>query len=126
MEVNLGDIKIELTKSVYAEYKTKKSTDHISRRTMNCIFSKGFKNGSGSRESKNFYFYLEEGNGELPGRGLIFKAGMEWAPKELKEYMEFLKEMYSELVEQQGEFITAEEFLGYLVYKRRSEIIDNI
>jgi hypothetical protein len=51
---------------------------------------------------------------------------MDWAPKELKDYMVVLKEMYSELVEQQGKVITVEEFLGYLVYKDRNRKLNDI
>jgi hypothetical protein len=115
MEISLGEIKIKLI------YSGNQGQTIMS--TLNCMFTNGFKNGKGSLGAKNFYFYLEEGEG---GRGLMFKSGMDWAPKEIKDYMEFLKEMYSELVKKQGELITTKEFLGYLVYKRRSEIIDNI
>jgi hypothetical protein len=93
MEITLGDIKIQLVKSVDS-FNT--SGDKSITSTLNCIFSKGFKNGAGSKESKNFYFYL------VMGKGLVFKGGMNWAPKELKDYMGVLEEMYSELVEQQG------------------------
>jgi hypothetical protein len=88
--------------------------------TMNCIFVKGFSNGKGREESKNFYFNFE------PNRGLIFKGGMNWAPYQLKDYMEFLKIEYLEFKSVTGSKITAEEFLGFLQYKRRSNIINDI
>jgi hypothetical protein len=117
MEISLSDIKIQLVKSVDS-FNT--SGDKSITSTLNCIFSKGFKNGAGSKESKNFYFYL------VMGKGLVFKGGMNWAPKELKDYMVVLEEMYSELVEQQGKVITVEEFLGYLVYKDRNRKLNDI
>jgi hypothetical protein len=125
MEISLNDIKIQLVKSVDS-FNT--SGDKSITSTLNCIFSKGFKNGAGSKESKNFYFYL------VMGKGLVFdelvfdvhKGGMNWAPKELKDYMGVLEEMYSELVEQQGKVITVEEFLGYLVYKDRNRKLNDI
>ncbi len=113
MKVNLGEVTIELVD------KPGMSKDNL--KTMNCIFTKGFSKGEGSREVKNFYFYLET------GKGLIFKGGMEWAPYQLKDYMNFLKGEYLELEAiTKNSQITAEEFLGFLVSKRRTEIIDGL
>jgi hypothetical protein len=118
MEISLGDIKIQLVKSVDSFY-TSGSKSITS--TLNCIFSKGFKNGAGSKESKNFYFYLQQ------GVGLMFKGGMDWAPQELKDYMNFLKGEYLELEAiTKNSNITVEEFLGYLVYKDRDRKLNDI
>lgn len=122
MKVNLGEVNIEIVDKPIFAWRSKNGSDSGGARrvkTMNCIFTKGFSNGKGGREVKNFYFYLEV------GRGLIFKGGMEWSPYQLKDYMEFLKVEYLELetINQNSE-ITAEEFLGFLLSKRRTEIID--
>jgi hypothetical protein len=110
MKINLGEVVIELIPDNRPELKT-----------MNCIFTKGFSKGKGSREVKNFYFYL------VTGKGLVFKGGMEWAPYQLKDYMNFLKGEYLELEAiTNNSQITAEEFLGHLVSKRRVEIIDGL
>ncbi len=112
MKVNLGEVTIEIVK---------KPDTREGVKTLNCIFTKGFSRGKGGREVKNFYFYLEV------GRGLVFKAGMEWAPHQLKDYMNFLKGEYLELEAiTNNSQITAEEFLGFLVSKRRIEIIDGL
>lgn len=112
MKVNLGEVTIEVIE---------KPDTREGVKTMNCIFTKGFSNGKGGREVKNFYFYLEV------GKGLVFKDGMTWAPYQLKDYMEFLKGEYLELeaITNNSE-ITAEEFLGFLVSKRRIEIINRL
>jgi hypothetical protein len=112
MKVNLGEVTIEIVH---------KPDTREGVKLMNCTFTKGFSKGKGSREVKNFYFYLEM------GKGLIFKAGMEWAPHQLKDYMNFLKGEYLELeaITKNSE-ITSEEFLGFLVSKRRIEIIDGL
>jgi len=113
MRVNLGEVTIELVDrpGMYKE----------NIKTMNCTFTKGFSKGKGSKEVKNFYFYLET------GKGLIFKAGMEWAPYQLKDYMNHLKGEYLELEAiTKNSNITCEDFLGFLVSKRRTEIIDGL
>ncbi len=113
MKVNLGEVTIELV--------DKPGMSKENLKTMNCIFTKGFSKGKGSREVKNFYFYL------VKGKGLVFKGGMEWAPHQLKDYMNFLKGEYLELEAiTNNSQITAEEFLGHLVSKRRVEIIDGL
>ena len=118
MEISLNDIKIQLVKSVDS-FNT--SGDKSITSTLNCIFSKGFKNGAGSKESKNFYFYLQQ------GEGLMFKGGMDCAPQELKDYMNFLKGEYLELEAiSKNSNITVEEFLGYLVYKDRDRKLNDI
>lgn len=109
MQIVLGDIIIKLTSNG--------GDSGIS--TLNCIFSKGFKRGSGSREVKNFYFYHEK------ARGLIFKAGMDWSPQEMKDYMEFLKLEYLDL-QKVNDDISVVDFLSYLISKRRTEIINDI
>jgi hypothetical protein len=110
MKVNLGEVTIEIIH---------KPITRDGVELMNCTFTKGFSKGKGSKEIKNFYFHLEI------GRGLIFKAGMKWAPHQLKDYMNFLKGEYLELEAiTNNSQITAEEFLGHLVSKRRVEIID--
>lgn len=106
MQIVLGDITIKLT-----------SNSDVS--TLNCIFSKGFKRGDGSKEVKNFYFYHDK------GKGLIFKAGMNWAPHEMKNYVEFLKSEYQEL-QKTNDDISVVDFLSYLVYKRREGIINDV
>jgi hypothetical protein len=112
MKVNLGEVSIEIVH---------KPDTRDGVKLLNCTFTKGFSKGKGSREVKNFYFYLEI------GKGLIFKAGMEWAPLQLKDYMNFLKGEYLELEDStKNSEITAEEFLGYLVSKRRTEIINGL
>lgn len=112
MKINLGEVNIEIVN---------KPDTREGVKLMNCIFTKGFSKGKGSREVKNFYFYLEV------GKGLIFKAGMEWAPHQLKDYMNFLKGEYLELEAiTNNSKITTEEFLGHLVSKRRVEIIDGL
>jgi hypothetical protein len=112
MKVNLGEVSIEIVD---------KPDTREGVKLMNCIFTKGFSNGKGSNEVKNFYFYLEM------GRGLIFKGGMAWAPYQLKDYMNHLKVEYLELENiTKNSQISAEEFLGFLVAKRRTEIIDGL
>jgi hypothetical protein len=109
MQIILGDITIKMTSNGRDE-------DY---NTLNCIFSKGFKKGNGSKEVKNFYFYHQR------GKGLIFKAGMDWSPQEMKEYMEFLKLEYQEL-QKINDDISTVDFLSYLISKRRTEIINDI
>jgi hypothetical protein len=115
MKVYLGEVTIEIIKKINT------GNDLV---TMNCTFTKGFSNGKGSREIKNFYFYLHI------GKGLVFKGGMNWTPYQLKDYMEFLKGEYLELQAiryfNREVKITGEEFLGFLVSKRRTEIINDI
>jgi len=116
MKVYLGEVTIEIIKKINTR------GDLV---TMNCTFTKGFSNGKGSREIKNFYFYLHI------GKGLVFKGGMSWAPYQLKDYMEFLKGEYLELEairhsSNDDNKITGEQFLGFLVSKRRTEIINDI
>lgn len=107
MEIILGDIKMIITSS----------TPKID--TINCVFLNGFKRGGGSREIKNFYCYHDK---EL---GLVFKAGMDWAPTEMKEFMEFLKNEYQELREKGG-IISTLDFLSHLISKRRESKINSI
>ncbi len=122
MVINLGDVSIVLEKSesrlndVFVGGK-RKSSQVAS--TLNCIFKKGFKNGSGYKEVKNFYFGYKE------DIGLVFRAGMTHAPKEMIDYMEFLKSEYLELKSITCD-IPIEDFLAHLVFKRRSQIISDV
>lgn len=122
MEIKLGDVLIQLKekKSISSSgIGSRMWKGKISTSTLNCIFSKGFKRGNGSRETKNFYFYHQEGS------GLIFKGGMIAAPQEMIDYMEYLKSEYAKL-ELTNDNISIEDFLAHLVYNRRSQIINGI
>ena len=131
MEISLGDKKLALSNKA-----TNFSIPEV--RKINCIFDKEFpRNSNTDKTVKNFWFYLDERDNTLH-----FKQGMFGAPKEMRDYMDYLINIFSILklsdfrygtmgtdVEFPNEptiTITGEEFLNFVKSNYRQETINNI